>query len=263
MAFSAPGNDRPTPLVALAFGAILLAIGCTDAFADLLVTDVKGPVTWARSTQPLNLFDTLKPGNRIAIPDGASVELLDAAAGTVQPVKGPASVVVTPQGANAEAGTLGPVRTLDAALKRVKVNPKDVAVGSLRMRSSESRVVESPDGFVSAAVARTFRWQARAGLVRFELATLEGDPVHTARVEGGAYTLPESVKLDPARTYVWGMSVANPAEAPVDWTEFAIRESAPAPAKGATEWRLSASSLREAGLPRAAARAEQRASAAN
>lgn len=252
-------ESQPSTLVAIAFAAVLLLIGCTDTFAaDLLVTDVRGAVT--RSSQPVALFETLKPGARLAVAEGARVELLDSAAGTLQPVRGPATVLLTPQGPKAESGSLDPVRPVDAALRKVKVTSQDVALGSLRMRSADNRVLEGPDGFVTAAEARTFRWKARSSLVRIEIATQEGEVVHKARVEGGSYTLPDTVKLEAGRTYVWGVSGVNPAEPPADWTEFAIREGNEAPkASGASEWRLVAVSLRAAGLKRAAERAEQRA----
>jgi hypothetical protein len=258
-------DSAPTNLAALAFAAVLLLVGCTDAFAaDLLVTDVRGPVTRAGAPQPIALFETLKPGARIAVPEGARVELLDAAAGTIQPVRGPATITLTPQGPRADAGTLEPVRQLDAALRRVKVTPQDLALGSLRMRGSDSRVLEGPEGFVSAAEARTFRWKGRVDLVRFELATQEGEVVHQGRVEGGRYALPDGVRLEAGRNYVWGVSGLNPADPPADWTEFAIRDGSEAPvASGASEWRLVAVSLRAAGLRRAAERAERRASAAS
>ena len=256
-------ENAPTSLAALAFAAVLLLVGCTDAFAaDLLVTDVRGAVTRAGTPQPVSLFDTLKPGARIAVPEGARVELLDAGGGTIQPVRGPATVTLTPQGPRADSGTLEPVRQVDATLRRVKVTPQDLAMGSLRMRSADSRVLEGPEGFVSSAEARTFRWQGRANLVRFELATQEGEVVHAGRVEGDRYALPDAVKLESGRTYVWGVSGLNPADPPADWTEFSIRDASDAPrATGASEWRLMAASLRAAGLKRAAERAERRAAA--
>jgi hypothetical protein len=252
-------EHAPPGLAAPAFAAVLLLLGCTDAFAaDLLVTDVRGAVTRAATTQAVALFDTLKPGTRLAVAEGARVELFDSAAGTIQPVRGPATVALTPQGPKAESGALEPVRTVDAALRKVKITSQDVTLGSLRMRSGEARVLEGPDGFVTASDARTFRWKARTNLVRIEIATQEGEVVHKARVEGGSYLLPESVKLEAGRAYVWGVSGVNPAEPPADWTEFAIREGTEAPkASGASEWRLVAVSLRAAGLKRAAERAEQ------
>jgi hypothetical protein len=256
-------ETAPAGLAGLAFAAVLLLIGCTDAFAaDLLVTDVRGTVTRAGSTRAVALFDTLKPGARLAVPEGARVELLDSVAGTIQPVRGPATLILTPQGPKAESGALDPVRAVDAALRKVKVTAQDVTLGSLRMRSADERVLEGPDGFVTAAEARTFRWTARTNLVRIEIATQEGEVVHKARVEGGSYTLPESVKLESGRAYVWGVSGVNPAEPPVDWTEFAIRDASDVTkVSGASEWRLVAVSLRSAGLMRAAERAERRASA--
>jgi hypothetical protein len=256
-------DSAPTGLAAFAFAAVLLLIGCTDTFAaDLLVTDVRGAVTRAGAAQPVALFDKLKPGARLAVPEGARVELLDAAAGTIQPVKGPATVSLTPQGPKAETGALEPVRTVDARLRNVKITTQDVALGSLRMRSADSRLLDGPEGFVGAPEARTFRWKGRPNLVRLEIATQEGEVVHKARVEGGSYTLPESVKLEAGRIYVWGVSGVNPAEPPADWTEFTIREGNEAPkASGASEWRLVAVSLRAAGLKRAAERAEQKSSA--
>ena len=254
-------ESASTRLASLAFAAVLLLVGCTDAFAaDLLVTDVRGAVTRAGTAQPVALFDTLKPGARIALAEGARVELLDSAAGTIQPVKGPAAIALTPQGPKAESGALETPRQLDASLRRVRITTQDVALGSLRMRSGDARLLESPEGFVTAAGARTFRWKARANLVRFELTTQEGEVVHAGRVEGGDYALPDSVKLESGRAYVWGVSGANPADPPADWTEFAIREGSQAPkVAGASEWRLMAVSLRAAGLKRAAERAEQRA----
>jgi len=256
-------EGAPTGLAALAFAAVMLLIGCTDSFAaDLLVTDVRGTVTRAGSTQPVALFETLKPGVRLAVPGGARVELLDLAAGSIQPVRGPATIALTPQGPKAESGTLDPVRTVDAQLRKVKITSQDVALGSLRMRSAGSRLLEGPDGFVAVAQSRTFRWKGRPNLVRLEIATQEGEVVHKARVEGDSYTLPDSVKLEAGRTYVWGVSGVNPAEPPADWTEFAIREGNEVPGtSGASEWRLVAVSLRAAGLKRAAERAEQRATA--
>jgi len=256
-------EGAPTGLATLAFAAVLLLVGCTDAFAgDLLVTDVRGAVTRAGSTQPVALFDTLKPGARLALPEGARVELLDSAAGTIQPVRGPASISLTPQGPRAESGTLDPVRQVDASLRRVKITAQDLALGSLRMRSGESRLLEGPEGFVTATEARTFRWKGRANLVRFELATQQGEVVHKGRVEGDGYSLPGAVKLEPGRAYVWGLSGLNPADPPADWTEFAIREGDEVPkVSGASEWRLLAVALRAAGLRRAAERAEQRAAA--
>ncbi len=258
-----PDEGAPTGLASLAFAAVLLLIGCTDSFAaDLLVTDVRGAVTRAGTSQPVALFDTLKPGVRLAVPEGARLELLDSVAGTVQPVRGPASISLTPQGPRADSGALEPVRPVDAALRRVKITQQDVAQGSLRMRGADARVLEGPDGFVTPAEARTFRWKARANLVRFEIATQEGDVVHKGRVEGGSYTLPDSVKLEAGRAYVWGVSGVNPAEPPADWTEFSIREADETyRASGASEWRLVAVRLRAAGLNRAAERADLRAAA--
>jgi hypothetical protein len=256
-------EGAPSKRVAVAFAAVLLLIGCTDSFAaDLLVTDVRGAVTRAGSAQPVAIFETLKPGARLTVPEGARVELLDAAAGTIQPVRGPATVALTPQGPRAETGALDPVRTVDAQLRKVRITQQDVALGSLRMRNADARLLEGPEGFVALAEARVFRWRARADLVRIEIATQDGDVVHKARVAGGRYTLPDSVKLEPGRTYVWGVSGVNPADPPADWTEFVIREGSDVPgASGASEWRLVAVSLRAAGLRRAAERAEQRASA--
>lgn len=262
---SQPQRDEgaPTGLATLAFAAVLLLIGCTDSFAaDLLVTDVRGAVTRAGSTQPVALFDTLKPGARLSVPEGARVELLDSAAGSIQPVRGPATIALTAQGPKAEAGTLDPVRSVDAQLRKVKITGQDVALGSLRMRSADTRLLEGPDGFVTASEARTYRWKGRPNLLRLEIATQDGEVVHKARVEGGSYTLPESVKLEAGRTYVWGVSGVNPADPPADWTEFAIHDANAVPkTSGASEWRLVAVSLRAAGLKRAAERAELRATA--
>ncbi len=256
-------EGAPTGLATLAFVAVLLLIGCTDSFAaDLLVTDVRGAVTRAGSTQPVALFDTLKPGARLSVPEGARVELLDSAAGSIQPVRGPATIALTAQGPRAESGTLDSVRTVDAQLRKVKITSQDVALGSLRMRSADARLLEGPDGFVMADEARIYRWKGRPNLVRLEIATQDGQMVHRARVEGGSYTLPESVKLEAGRTYVWGVSGVNPAEPPVDWTEFAVQDASEVPkASGASEWRLVAASLRAAGLKRAAERAELKATA--
>ena len=223
---------------------------------------MRGAVARAGTARPLALFDTLKPGARITLREGERVELLDAAAGTIQPVRGPASITVTPQGPRADTGTLEPARTVDAALRRVKITEQDLALGSLRMRSGDARVVEGPEGFATAAEARQFRWKARPDLARIEIATQEGELVYRGRVEGSAHALPDSVKLEPGRAYVWGVSGVNPADPPVDWTEFAVREAGEAASpSGPTEWRLLAASLRAAGLRRAAARAEQRAAA--
>lgn len=257
-------DDESTPsvLMGIAFTAVLLVVGCTDAFADLLVTDVHGSVARAGSREPVALLQRLVPGTRLTLTAGASLELYDAAAATVQPVAGPARLSVTAQGVIAESGSLGPVRKLGEAFRNVKVTGQDVSLGSLRMRSSESRVLEGPEGFVGFAQARLFTWKPLSGLARFELATSEGEPVHRARPDGNHYVLPEAVRLEPGIRYVWGVGSANEAEAPVDWTEFVIDEpgrvSPRAPVAGASEKRLLALSLRSAGLRRAAERVATR-----
>lgn len=253
-------ESSPSALMGIAFAAVLLVVGCTDAFADLLVTDLRGPVSQAGSPQGLVLMQTLKPGAKLALPAGSSVELYDAASATVQPVAGPARLLVTAQGVKAESGTLGPARKLGEVFRHVKVDSRDVSLGSLRMRSADARVLEGPEGIVPVGEARLFRWKAQPGIARFELATREGDLVHRARATGSRYELPEAVRLEAGRTYVWGVAGANEADAPIDWTEFRVGEpgaaSLPGPEAGATERVLRAAALRSAGLARAAQRAD-------
>jgi len=154
-------------------------------------------------------------------------------------------------------------RQLHDAFRGVRVSAADLAQASLVMRGESALLLEAPEGLVSAAHARRFRWSAGEGLRRFELSTEDGAPVHEMKVDGNEILLPEALVLEAGKKYVWGIAPPSPAAGPVDWTEFVIGgESVPAPAlqgSSASEWRLYGLWLKAKGMPRAAARAAMRA----
>jgi len=254
------------PWAAVAFAAVLTLVGCTDAFAQralpppptgLIVTDVKGAVALAETGGPVAILENLRPGTVLKVPEGAKVELFDPPSATVHSVPGPARLVVQPGAPKLESGKAAPPRKVAEAYRRLRIDNSDVITASMRLRGADGRVVEGPEGFVATGDSRTFRWKARAGIARFEIATVDGDLVHRARVTGTEYRLPDSVKLIAGAKYVWGVGPAAEKQPPFDWTEFAIRDDPKTPrppASGASEWRLYLAWLRAMGMTRAADR---------
>lgn len=231
------------------------------ARADLLVTDLRGPVVRSGAAEPPALLETLPSGTVLRLPAGSRMEFFEAATGLVHAIAGPAVLVLTPQGPRAEQGALAPPRRVGDALRQVKVTKEDVVQGSLRMRGSDALAIDGPEGEVSADAARELRWRPRARGTQVEITSAQGEVIHRASASSGRLVLPAEVRLQPGVRYAWSLSSGLEGHPPLDWTEFVIRDGAPAPppGAGATEWRLHSVALRAAGLKQAAARAMARA----
>ena len=270
-AFLAAGKAMKRLLLALTI--CLTALPAAWA-REPMVMAVSGKVMLGsgKAARPLELYAEIAPGSRIHLEGGSLASIFFAADALIVDLGGPGQYVVRAdkvEPASPKSPSQIKVRPANPAYKDMKVNGKNLAQASLVMRSAAPIVaLAAPEGLVSEAEARRFRWAVDGDrALRLVVATDGGDLVHRADVKTSEFILPDTVALKPGVKYVWSISTPAGEANPLDWTEFMVttddRELAARPGEGASpaDHALYAAWLAERDLKRAAVREVRRGSA--
>ncbi|WP_342131361.1 hypothetical protein [Hydrogenophaga sp. OTU3427] len=186
-------------------GALVLAPALA---APLLVIDLQGQVA-RPSRPPLALLDELQAGERIDLPVGARLTLVDLADGREYRLTGGAQAQVAPTGlTNAQGQTLAAQVTSARTLPMLALKQGQAAPATLVMRDPRAEGLPALREPVRTLVLDTrpsFRWDAIVGARRYQLQLTQpdGHVVWETETRAPQATLPPELRLREGSDYGW------------------------------------------------------------
>jgi len=213
--------------------SLLLVLATTHALAaPLLVTDLQGQVP-RPGHPPLRLLDELQAGERIALPVGARLTLVDLADGREYRLAGGTQARVAPSGLLSAQGQAleaqsAPTRTLPVlALRQGQAAPATLVMRDPRAEGLPA--LREPVRTLVLDLRPAFHWDAIAGARRYQLQLSEtdGSVIWETETRAPQATLPPEVQLREGSGYRWRVIAWGLAEP--QWessARFAVADAA-------------------------------------